>query len=162
MVKVVWGVPRKRIRESSLGVRIDSASVQSCNSFSRINSVIELPGTSMSSRIIRSARLPVSCPVMPTDFTLGAWWGEHSTSKLTLDHLASSDFGRKWESHGVSIISFCRKIDMLSARSLDAEMIIIFRSGSRKSVHRTKAPVIQLLPTPRKAWIWRRLGPCWI
>ena len=94
-VKVVWGVPRYIMRESSLGVRMDSASVQSCRSFSRMSSVIELPGTSMSSRIIKSARLPVSCPVMPTDFTDGAWWGEQFTSKLILDHLASSDFGRK-------------------------------------------------------------------
>jgi hypothetical protein len=49
---------------------------------------------------------------------------------------------------------------MLSARSLEAEIIMIFFSGSLKSVHNTNAPVIQLLPTPRKAWICSRLGPC--
>jgi hypothetical protein len=57
------------------------------------------------------------------------------------------------------MISFCKKIDMLSARSLDADMIIIFFSGSLKSVHKTKAPVIQDLPTPLKAWICNLFGP---
>lgn len=49
---------------------------------------------------------------------------------------------------------------MLSARSLDAEMIIIFFSGLLNRTQRTKAPVIQLLPTPRNAWICKRFGPC--
>ena len=49
---------------------------------------------------------------------------------------------------------------MLSARSLEAEMIMIFFSLLLKRVHNTKAPVIQDLPTPRKAWICKRLGPC--
>ena len=51
---------------------------------------------------------------------------------------------------------------MLSARSLDAEIIMIFFSGLLNRVHRTKAPVIQDLPTPRNACICKRLGPCWI
>jgi hypothetical protein len=50
---------------------------------------------------------------------------------------------------------------MLSARSFEAEMIMIFFSGLLKRVHNTNAPVIQLLPTPRNAWICSRLGPCW-
>ena len=49
---------------------------------------------------------------------------------------------------------------MLSARSLDAEMIMIFFSESLNRVQRTNAPVIQDLPIPLKAWICRRLGPC--
>ena len=49
---------------------------------------------------------------------------------------------------------------MLSARSLDAEIIIIFFSALLKRVQRTKAPVIQDFPTPRNAWICKRLGPC--
>ena len=59
------------------------------------------------------------------------------------------------------MISFCRKMDMLSARSFDADIIIIFFSLSLNSVHNTKAPVIQDLPTPRKAWICNLFGPCW-
>ena len=149
------------MRLSSFGVRIDSASVQSWSSFSLISSVMELPGTSMSSRIIRSAREPVSWPVIPTDLTEGAWWGEHLTSNEIRDQRPPSSLGWRCCNQGVSIISFCKKIDMLSARSLEAEMIMIFFSALLKSVQRTKAPVIQLLPTPRKADICRRLGPCW-
>ena len=82
-------------------------------------------------------------------------------SKLTRDQRESSDFGLMWDSHGVSMISFCKKIDMLSARSLEAEMIMIFFSLSLNRVHNTNAAVIQLLPTPRNPWICRRFGPSW-
>ena len=44
--------------------------------------------------------------------------------------------------------------------ALDADIIIIFFSESLNSVHKTKAPVIQDLPTPRKAWICNLFGPC--
>ena len=53
-----------------------------------------------------------------------------------------------------------RKIMIISASKERADIIIIFFSASLKSVHSTKAPVIQLLPTPRKACTCRRLGPC--
>ena len=75
----------------------------------------------------------------------------HWTSKLIRDQRASSLFGRRCDSQGVSMISFWRKIDMLSARSFDAEIIMIFFSGLLKRVHNTKAPVIHDLPTPRNA-----------
>ena len=138
---------------------MDSASVQSCKSFSRMNSVSELPGTSTSSKIIRSARDPVSCPVIPTDLTDGAWCGLQLTSKLILDHLLSSDLGWRCFNQGVSMMSFCRKIDMLSARSFDAEIIMTFLSASLNSVHNTNAPVIHDLPTPRNACTCKRFGP---
>ena len=60
-----------------------------------MSSVIELPGTSMSSSTMRSARDPVNCPVIPTDLTDGAWCGEQLTSNEMRDHRASSDLGRR-------------------------------------------------------------------
>ena len=63
----------------------------------------------MSSRIIKSAREPVSWPVIPTDLTEGAWWGEQETSKLIRDQRESSPLGCKCFNHGVSIINFCKK-----------------------------------------------------
>ena len=106
-----------------------------------------------------SARLPVSCDVIPRDFTEGAWCGGQLTSNDILDQRASSFVGCRWFNHFVSTISFCKKIDILSALSLDAEMIIIFFSLSLNNVHKTKPAVIQDLPTPRNAWICKRLGP---
>ena len=74
------------IRESSFGVRIDwlpyiiaEASLASFQSLSYQELQCRL-------KIIKSARLPVSCPVMPTLFTLGACPGQF-TSKLIRDHL---------------------------------------------------------------------------
>ena len=43
--------------------------------------------------------------------------------------------------------------------SLDAEITIIFRSGSTNSVQSTNAAVIHDLPTPQ-AEICKRFGPC--
>ena len=51
-------------------------------------------------------------------------------------------------------------MEKLSALSLDADTTMIFLSGLLNSVQRTKAAVIQDLPTPRNAWIWSRFGPC--
>jgi len=76
------------MRELGLGVRIDSHSVTNCRSFSRCISVIELFGTSTSSKTIKSALDPVNWPVIPTLLTLGACAAlAGPTSKEILDHL---------------------------------------------------------------------------
>ena len=58
------------------------------------------------------------------------------------------------------MISFWQKIEKLSALSLDADITMIFLSGSLNNTHNTKAAVIQDLPTPLKALICNRFGPC--
>ena len=57
-------------------------------SLSRISCVCELLADSTSSAIIKSAREPVSCPVIPIDLTLGACDANAgATSKLIFECL---------------------------------------------------------------------------
>lgn len=49
----------------------------------------------------------------------------------------------------------------LSALSLDADSTMNLSCGSIRRLQTTKAAVIQLLPTPRKASVTLRRGPYW-
>ena len=161
MLSTFCGVPRYMIRPVP-GLTTASASLMDSDSLSRIICVLELLGTSTSSRTTTSAREPAICPVMPTDFTEGecdASWG--ATSKATLETRCVSLVGARWARGGNSIIILSVKVENSSERVLDAEIISISFWLSMRSSQHTNADVIHDLPTPRKASIRRRLGPCW-
>ena len=141
------------------GLRMDSNSLTVSPSFSRACWVWVLFGTSTSSAMISSARVPVSCPKIPTDLTEGAWSARAgATSKAILDSLWSARGARHWRT-GISLMSRRVKVEKSSDRDLDAETTRKFSCGSMRSFQHTYALVIHDFPTPRKPSMIFLLGP---
>jgi hypothetical protein len=61
---------------------------------------------------------------------------------------------------GISRMIRMVKVEKSSERFLDAEMTRMLRFGLRSRHQTTKAEVTQDFPTPRKASITERFGPC--
>jgi hypothetical protein len=80
-----------------------------------------------------SAREPVSCEVIPRDFTEGAWdAGAGPTSKEILENRCLS-VGFRCSNIGISWINRNVNVEKSSARVLDAETTRMFLEGSRSN-----------------------------
>ena len=99
--------------------------------------VAEFFTTSTSSATMVSAREPVSCPVMPTDFTEGDWSGLAGPTSNARFELRWSSRGFRCASSGM--VSIRRFVKMLkaSARSFEADTTRILCCGSFQSSQQT-------------------------
>ena len=86
----------------------------------------------MSSAMIKSALDPLSCPVIPMDFTEGAWAAlAGPTSKLILESLCPSR-GISSSRMGISLINLWVKVEKSSALTLEAETTKHLMSGFKR------------------------------
>ena len=115
------------------GLMTESNSFTASPSLSRCVWVPELPGTSTSSAINRSAREPVICPVMPTDFTDGEISGIAKPTSNRFWVFLCPSFVFSSARKGRSIIIRRTNTAFASALSLDAETIRTLICGSFQS-----------------------------
>ena len=113
------------------GLMIASNSLTASDSLSRCICVAELLGTSTSSAIKRSARLPVICPVIPTDLTEGEISGiaGATSNKFCVSLFPLEASGIKCSKKGRTKIILLTKMALASALSLEAEIISTLSCG---------------------------------